>query len=294
MAKWPYNTTAWKKLRLAKLARDPNCAHCTLRGRTVQAVAVDHIVAIANGGHPFPPLDGLASLCTSCHSRKTSAFDRPDRKGKRAFGADGEPLDTADGWHTGIKHDPREFKKWGYSIPHGVKPSRIPVTLICGAPGSGKTTYANDHAAKHDTIIDLDAYRVKVGGTPWDDDPGVNARAFAYRSKVIHGLHAARWGNAWLIAPAPTMAERDAWCDALGNVTVVVLDPGEDECLHRIKADPARAPHLDRLSRAVRKWYTGGALRDEKQGDRRPMTTHAKRLSSDSSPKPSHDGWSVF
>lgn len=108
MASWPYNTTTWKRLRLAKLAHDPLCTHCALRSIVVQAVAVDHVVSIAKGGNPFPALDGLASLCLACHSHKTNAIDRPDRhasgRAVKGFDVDGNPLDPTDDWHGGASN----------------------------------------------------------------------------------------------------------------------------------------------------------------------------------------------
>lgn len=95
MAKWPYNTTAWRKLRLAKLESQPLCEPCERRGIIVPAVAVDHVTSIASGGDPFPPLSGLMSMCLSCHSIKTNAVDRPGGKGVRfkGVGVDGLPID---------------------------------------------------------------------------------------------------------------------------------------------------------------------------------------------------------
>ncbi len=105
MADWPYNTQAWKRLRLAKLAAHPLCFACELRGRPVAAVAVDHVKAIEAGGEPFPPLEGLMSLCVRCHNEKTNAVDRPDRasSGRRfkGFDAHGNPIDPGDEWHAG-------------------------------------------------------------------------------------------------------------------------------------------------------------------------------------------------
>ncbi|MGB3044370.1 MAG: HNH endonuclease [Xanthobacteraceae bacterium] len=82
MAGWPYNTTAWRNLRRAKLATEPLCEVCKMRGKTVLARAVDHIVAINAGGPAFPSLDGLRSMCDSCHNYKTNVADRPDRQAK--------------------------------------------------------------------------------------------------------------------------------------------------------------------------------------------------------------------
>ncbi|MDR2312613.1 MAG: HNH endonuclease [Brucellaceae bacterium] len=105
MADWPYNTTAWRKLRLAKLAADPLCYACSLRGLNKPARAVDHIHAIAKGGEPFPPLNRLMSLCISCHNSKTNAVDHSNTKGfgrsLKGFDLQGNPIDPADDWHGG-------------------------------------------------------------------------------------------------------------------------------------------------------------------------------------------------
>ncbi len=58
VADWPYNTTAWQKLRRAKLSAEPLCQPCSLRGDLRPAKAVDHVLPINGGGDPFPDLDG--------------------------------------------------------------------------------------------------------------------------------------------------------------------------------------------------------------------------------------------
>jgi 5-methylcytosine-specific restriction enzyme A len=109
MAAYPYNTERWQTLRLNQLARNPHCYACGLRGVRRLAHAVDHVVSIASGGDPFPPLSGLMSLCTGCHSVKTSATDRQDRRGSarrfKGFDADGNPVDPDDFWHGGPAKD---------------------------------------------------------------------------------------------------------------------------------------------------------------------------------------------
>lgn len=110
MATWPYSTAAWQRLRLAKLRATPLCEVCTMRGQAVPARAVDHIKSIASGGPAFPPLDGLMSMCVSCHSVKTAAEDNPAfGKGKSAkfkgCAVDGSPLDPADDWWEGAEKD---------------------------------------------------------------------------------------------------------------------------------------------------------------------------------------------
>jgi hypothetical protein len=96
MAAWPYSTARWRHLRRQKLNASPLCEPCRSLGRVVAANTVDHIISIASGGEAFPALTGLTSMCASCHSRKTSAVDRPDRAAGhgviRGCDADGRPL----------------------------------------------------------------------------------------------------------------------------------------------------------------------------------------------------------
>lgn len=109
MADWPYNTAAWRNLRTAKLAVDPLCHACRLRGLFVPAQAVDHVTPISQGGDPFPAFDGLMSLCIRCHNEKTSSRDRkgakPFARRFKGFGPDGNPIDPGDEWHRGGVRD---------------------------------------------------------------------------------------------------------------------------------------------------------------------------------------------
>lgn len=105
MARWPYNTSAWLRLRAAKLAAEPLCKACQMRGNVTLANAVDHIVAIAKGGATFPALDGLMSLCERCHNEKTRAVDAGTNNATgrkfKGFDGDGNPIDSGDRWYGG-------------------------------------------------------------------------------------------------------------------------------------------------------------------------------------------------
>ncbi len=103
--KWPYNTSRWRKLRYAKLQNSPLCEHCSLLGRVVIANIVDHVKAIRNGGQPFPPLEGLQSLCQACHNRKTQSDMRDVEHIAHGFDLQGNPIDPKHGWHRGGDKD---------------------------------------------------------------------------------------------------------------------------------------------------------------------------------------------
>ena len=97
-----YDTAAWQRLRRAHLAIEPACRGCAAMGRLTLANTVDHVVAVSEGGHPFPGHDGLASYCPSCHNAKTArgaeAGAIRTSKPRRGCDADGNPLDPTHPW----------------------------------------------------------------------------------------------------------------------------------------------------------------------------------------------------
>lgn len=105
MAKWPYNTAAWARLRAAHLALEPMCIGCHAAGRLTRANTVDHVVPISEGGPAFPGHDGLTSYCAPCHSAKTArgaeAGAIRSTKPRRGCNPDGSPLDPNHPWHHG-------------------------------------------------------------------------------------------------------------------------------------------------------------------------------------------------
>ena len=68
-----YNTSQWRKLRMAQLMRHPLCEMCESKGRTTLASCVHHIKYISSGKDElemraiaFDPFN-LMSLCDKCH-----------------------------------------------------------------------------------------------------------------------------------------------------------------------------------------------------------------------------------
>ena len=67
-----YTTRRWRKLRSEKLDSAPLCERCQVQGFVNGAVMVHHIRPVRDGGSAFPGLDGLMSLCWSCHREQHS------------------------------------------------------------------------------------------------------------------------------------------------------------------------------------------------------------------------------
>lgn len=97
MAKWPYNTSAWERLRKMHLREEPLCRFCKAMGRMVEGQVVDHIVKVQDRPDlAFDP-DNLQTLCATCHS---AAKQREEVRGQVIGAAvDGTPLDPAHHWN---------------------------------------------------------------------------------------------------------------------------------------------------------------------------------------------------
>jgi 5-methylcytosine-specific restriction endonuclease McrA len=91
MAKWPYTTQRWQRLRGHKLRVNPLCGACLTFGIIEPATAVDHKKPISTGGDPYPALEQLTSLCTSCHSLKTVCEQRGENYLNRGCDVYGKP-----------------------------------------------------------------------------------------------------------------------------------------------------------------------------------------------------------
>ncbi len=231
----------WKSLRMAVLERDGfACRLCgTPRGR----LEVDHIKPVRT--HPELSFDpsNLQSLCPQCHTRKTrlECGHPPKSEGRQLW-------DMA----VGALERPRGAS---YSIPAGLRHSRIPVRLVFGPPGAGKTNLVATIARPGDVIIDLDAYLIAMGGNPWDDAPDRLRAAFKAHDEDLHSLHDRTRGKAWLIKLAPTRAERMAWRLALLRLQEVPILTAPQTCIQRIRAEPARAARADAMCAKVSDWW---------------------------------------
>jgi len=203
----------WRKLRNAKLAYDPLCEVCMAMGYTEPAQDVDHIQPF-DGKHDPKRLEwaNLQSICRECHARKTA----------------GERIGKA-------------YPEW---MP---KPS-IPVTVVCGPPLAGKTTYAHEHASDGDEVIDLDAIGQELSGdTGHAWDRRWLGAAIHERNRRIARWGKRRKGQGWLIVSAPRKEQREWWQDTLG-AELVLLVPSLNECMKR-------ANQQGRPASAVSDWF---------------------------------------
>jgi hypothetical protein len=143
--------------------------------------------------------------------------------------------------------------------PSWLRPSKIPLTIVCGPPCSGKTTYVNKNKSKGDIVIDLDAIcmALKPGVRQWSEaraDDKLFMRAMRIRNLMLGKLANTNEGQAWFIVGAPTIAERAWWSSKLCGA-VVLLNPGIEEC--RRRAIMRKTP---RAIEGINKWDASADL----------------------------------
>lgn len=207
----------WEKLRKVVLQRDAGlCQPCRTKGTLTPANIVDHIIPKAEGG--FDDMDNLQVICRRCHIEKTA------KESARSGGVSYEP-------------------QW---LP---SPS-IPVVVVCGPPGSGKTTYVGEHASSDDLVLDLDVITSELFAIDlFTGSTDQRHTALRYRNKMLASLadQQCPYPRCWLIVTAGSREKREFWRQRYGEL--IVMTTPKQECLSRVKADTRRSP--DAVRKAV-------------------------------------------
>lgn len=233
-----YDSSEWRALRDAvRRERGQRCEKCGAGGR----VWVDHIVEIKDGGAPYDRAN-LQVLCKSCHERKTAEARR-----QRNLEARAERPDS-------VNTSPH---------PPNLKPSKVPVVVVCGPPASGKSTWVAERAGPDDLVLDLDQIAVRVLEQQvhaWDRSrlPLV----LSERNRLLFALAGAPpWPRAWLIVSEPEAKWREWWACRLRPERIIVLEVDDEVCWERIRQDPARRCQIADQSAGVARWWAQYVLR---------------------------------
>lgn len=136
----------------------------------------------------------------------------------------------------------------------------MPVHIVCGPPGSGKSTWVKQRAGVDDLVVDLDLLGTALSVRGYDardvhERPASHvAYAIAARDAVLSTLATKRDVTAWLITTGARATDRQALKQRF-NADVTVLEVSPVECLNRIAKDPGRAYQLDGLREVVQRWW---------------------------------------
>jgi 5-methylcytosine-specific restriction endonuclease McrA len=239
-----HKTKRWQDLRWSVLVRDQfTCQICRrLEGDTSKLVC-DHVEPHRGNVEKFWA-GPFQTLCKPCHDGV---------KQKEEIAARMAGLDVYGG-------KPASYR------PDWLRPSAIPLTIVCGPPASGKNHYVRQHAGSTDLVIDLDAIAHGLSGEPmhgWSRDRWLDM-ALRKRNALLGQLSKQpAWPAAWLIMTEPSAEHRAWWADTMKPKAIVVIEADEQVCMAHAAHDADRDQHHTMLM--VRRWWSEYRPRSEDQ-----------------------------
>ena len=119
------------------------------------------------------------------------------------------------------------------------------IRVITGPPCSGKSTYIREHAAPGDLIVDYDDIVEALGGKRYEADGLIRDAAVAARKSAIMSAMGGET-DAWIV----DTVHKEKFSE---DEEVIELDPGQDICIERAKADERPQSTFD----GIEAWYSG-------------------------------------
>lgn len=233
-----YKTAKWRELRWSILTRDLFTCQMQGCGRVIadtSQLVCDHVVPHRGNVEKFWA-GPFRTLCKACHD---------SAKQKEEIAVRQAGLDVYGG-------KPASYR------PDWLKPSLIPLTIVCGPPASGKNWYVKQRATLDDQIIDLDQIVCSISDKPfthqWDRELWLDM-AIRGRNAMLGNLSKRRsFSAAWLILSEPRAQHRQWWADKLQPKAIVVVVADEATCMSHAVMDADRDMHHTALQ--VRRWWS--------------------------------------
>ncbi|MGK5529350.1 AAA family ATPase [Streptomyces sp. URMC 129] len=147
-------------------------------------------------------------------------------------------------------HDAKTARETGFAGSGKARSAPAVVTLVCGPPCSGKTTYVAERAEPGDLVVDWDALAVALGSPgPHAHPPALRPFIAEARDAVVARLERRHdIERAWIIATAPRAADRERLAP---GASVVILAVEEEECARRARRARRPAGTLE----AIEAWW---------------------------------------
>ena len=217
---------AWTATRLRYISRHPLCEDCAGRGITRAATLVHHLRPISEAPEQRLDENNLRALCNDCHE------GRHGRRRSQVTTERAAPI--------------------------------TPVTIVCGPPGSGKSTWVDGKARAGDFRFDVDSVRSLLFGLPEgarDSNMRRTALVVAARDAMVSAIRSCGARAAFVIVTGTNYGELLALQNSL-DAEVVVLAVPEEECLRRIANSGRQGVADAEWADAVERWWRTYRLTD--------------------------------
>lgn len=129
--------------------------------------------------------------------------------------------------------------------------------IVCGPPGSGKSTFVERNRKSGDVIVDVDALYHAITGLPYYDKPNALLDlVLTMRDVLLANLprYKDRFHNAWIITGGASLESRTRLAMRY-NARVFIIETSPSECLRRIANDPRRSDKVALWQEPVYKWW---------------------------------------
>lgn len=263
-----YNTR-WEKARRTYLAAHPLCVMCQGQGRVSAATVVDHIIPHRGDQTLFWDSEkNWQALCKKHHDGEKQSEERLGYS--LNVGQDGWPIDPQHPANSGKKPKVIGTSK---SHPYWFRRSYVPLTIVCGPPGSGKSTYVRENAGPNDKVICFDQIATRLFGREGDErahtqlDSKAVGDVLRARNEELGDLMRSAatslWPAAWLIVGEPEAERRQWWQDRLQPKAIVVLKTPATVCKQRVAKDAERGDVRFRsVNESIDGWWSRYQPRD--------------------------------
>ena len=128
------------------------------------------------------------------------------------------------------------------------------ITVVCGPPCSGKSTWVREHAGPKDLIAEIDSLYAAISGRAEHD---IDKAQYMVARRLWDALLAeikarnGKWQNAYVVSAAATQEQITRLAESVDADEVIVLDTPMDICLARAAERPDTTP-WDVL---IRHWF---------------------------------------
>lgn len=131
------------------------------------------------------------------------------------------------------------------------------VHIICGPPGSGKTTFVQKHMQPGDLIIDMDAIVAALTGnkSTHPDYSNVMNTALAVRETIYKSIESGKAGKRAFVITATSDKQQVENLSRRLHGSMHYMDTPEAECIKRICNDPTR-PDKEKDRALVKRWFS--------------------------------------
>ena len=133
------------------------------------------------------------------------------------------------------------------------------VTIVCGPPCAGKTTWVRERAQAGDLVVDYDDIAQSLGSArTHGHHPKFHRDTERIIAQQLDQITLGKAKRAWVIRSFPAHAERERLAQRIGATSVVLLDDSDET----LQARAWERPNRYQAIRAIEAWRSKAAAAD--------------------------------